>query len=67
MESEISQLRASPLEERESPYDMARSSSMLSDNQRHIEALQSRVRELESFVVEQVGLLAIICMVLEGV
>ena len=54
MESEISQLRASPLDERESPYDVARSSLMLSDKQSLIDTLQCRVKELESFIVEQV-------------
>ena len=54
MESEISQLRASPIHERDSPYDMVRSSTVLSDNLTRIEALQSHVKELEAYIIEQV-------------
>ena len=57
IESEISQLRASPINERDSPYDTARSSSILSENQARLEALQSRVKDLEAYILEQVFLL----------
>ena len=54
MESEVSKLRASPLNERDSPFDMVRSSTMISDYRQRLEIMQSRVKELEAFIVEQV-------------
>lgn len=54
MESEVSQLRASPLHERDSPYDVARSSTILTENQARLSALQSRVKDLEAYLLEQV-------------
>lgn len=54
MEEEVSILRASPLNERDSPFDMQRSSTMLSDHREQLDIMQTRVRELESFIVEQV-------------
>ena len=54
IETEISQLRVSPLHERDSPYDMRRSSNILSENQARLQALQSRVKDLEAYIIEQV-------------
>lgn len=60
LESEVSLLRSSPINERDSPLDMARSSIVLSDNKERLEVLQSRVEELERFIIEQVKC---ICMI----
>lgn len=57
IESEVSKLRASPINERDSPYDMMRSSTMLSDTTQQLEIVQSRVRKLEAFIVEQVRMI----------
>ena len=54
IESEVSKLRASPINERDSPYDMVRSSTMLSESRQELERLQSRVMKLEAFIVAQV-------------
>lgn len=53
-EAEISQLRVSPVGGRDSPFDMARSSIVLSDYKQQLEEANLRVKELESFVIEQV-------------
>lgn len=54
IESEVSQLRSSPFNERDSPFDMTRSSIVFSDSLQQVEVLQSRVNELETFIIEQV-------------
>ena len=54
VEAEISMLRESPISERDSPYDMERSSIKLTDYRQQLEDSKSRVRELESFIIQQV-------------
>lgn len=56
MEAEVSMLRSSPLPGRDSPFDMMRSNTLLSDYQQKLETSQTRIKELESFIIENVGI-----------
>lgn len=54
MEAEISLLRSSPLPGRDSPFDMMRSTTLLSDYQHKLGTSQTQIKELESFIIEHV-------------
>ena len=61
-EAEIFQLRLSPVGGRDSPFDMARSSVILADYKQQLEEANLRVKELESFVIEQVCVHVCLCL-----